>query len=158
MKLKKVPLTTFIIIVTIVIFTYIDYLGVISYNNGYEKISDDTKEKITSIINKSKGEIPNLQTDNCKASWIDEAHNKQKEMMDKILDTLNVVGEARKGKPNKYITATFYDNMQVFIAYNEKEPYKDVVLEVDGHYYVATTNEGDVSTIVEYMKKNDMLK
>lgn len=140
----------------LVIFTYVRYLG--TAGNSYRKISEDTKEKITSIIKKSKGEIPNLQTDNCKASWIEEAHIKQKEMMDKVLNTLTVVGEVRKGKPDKYIIATFYDNMKVYIPYNKKDANNNIIIEIDNHYYTTTAKEDDVKTIINYMEKQGVLK
>lgn len=176
MKLKK-RLSTTLIIVALLIFSYEVYFGIIRYSNdyqkvsndtndygkinddidSYEKISDDTKEKITSIIKKSKGEIPNLQTDSCQANWSREAHNKQKEMMDKVFDTLIVVGEAKNGEPDKYIIATFYHDMQVYIPYDEKTPYKEIVIELNNQYYVATASEGDISQIVDYMEKQDVL-
>jgi hypothetical protein len=175
MRLKK--LSTTIIIVALVIITYARYFGIIRYSNdyqkvsndtndygkindnigSYEKISDDTKEKITSIIEKSKGEIPNLQTESCQANWSREAHNRQKEMMDKVLDTLTVLGEAKNGEPNKYIIATFYDEMQVYVPYDEKTPYKEIVIEVNSHYYVATAGEEDINQIVDYMKNQNVL-
>jgi hypothetical protein len=157
MKSKKWKFYT-VVIMTLVIFAYVGYAGVSKYSNGYKEISNETKEKITSIIKKSKGEIPNLQTDSSKASWIDEAHNKQKEMMDKVLDNLTVVGESRRGKPDKFIIATFYDNMRIYIPYNEKTPYKKIVIEVDGYYYIGTANEVDVNEIIDYMKKQQMLR
>ncbi|WPC42760.1 hypothetical protein [Clostridium sp. JS66] len=156
MKLKKEITIALIVIMALMIFTYARHLGIVG--NSYLKISEDTKEKIISIIKKSKGEIPNLQTDNCNASWIKEAHIKQKEMMDKVLNTLTVVGESRKGKPDKFIIATFYDNMQVYIPYNKKDAHNNIIVEIDNHYYIAVAKEDDIKTIINYMEKQGVLK
>jgi hypothetical protein len=94
-----------------------------------------------------------LQSESCRASWTDEAHSKQKEMMDKVLDNLTVIGESRKEKPDKYIITTFYNKMRVYIPYNEKEPYKHIIIETDKHYYIETANRDDINTIIDYMKK-----
>lgn len=151
---KRLSIALLIIIVLVIV----GYFGIIKNIISYQKISEDTKSKITSIIKGSKGEIPNLQTDSCKASWTDEAHIKQKEMMDKVLDTITILGESRKGKPNKYIIATFYDNMQLYIPYNEKKPQNNIVIEVDNHYFIATAKEDDVRTIISFMEKQLTIK
>lgn len=156
MKLKKTLwITLKILIVTILIFVV--YLFIIKSNNDYERINQETKEKITSIINKCKGEFPNLQTENIRARWNDEAFNQQKEMMDKVLDTLTIIGESEKGLPSQYIIATYYDEMKVYIAYNEKTPNKNIIIEISGHYYGATANEKAISAIVDYIKQQFFL-
>lgn len=165
MKFKTILIT--ILIIALVILSYVGHLNIIKYSNdtqkvsnttnNYEKINDDTKEKITSIVKTSKGEIPNLQTDSCQASWGTEAHNKQKEMMDKVLDTLTVIGEPSKRKPDKYIIAT-YDHMQIYIPYDEKTPYNKIIIEVNNHFYIATADENDINQIIEYMKNQGLLR
>lgn len=153
-KLKKGLWLSLIIIFLLAIVSYAGYRV---YINSYGKISDETKEKSILIIKGNKGQTPNLQTESCRASWTNEAHNKQKEMMDKVLDNLNVIGESRKGKPDKYIIATFYKKMQVYIPYNEKEPYKHIIIEADNHYYIATANREDINAIIDYMKKQQVI-
>lgn len=154
MKLKKGLSITLILVMVLIILTA-GYFGII--RNSYKNISEDTKGKINVIIKDSRGETPDLQTESCRASWIEDAHIKQKEMMDKVLNTLTVLGESRKGKPNKYIFGT-YENMKLYIPYNEKSPESSIIIEVDNHYYVATANEDDVRTIVNYMKKQKVLE
>lgn len=157
MKIKREVSITLIIIVALAICIYVGYLSISKNNSSSERISKDTKEKITSIIKNNKGKIPNLQVDISRARWDDEGHNKQKKMMDQVLDSLKVVDETREGKPNKCIISTAYDNMQLYIPYSEKTPYKKLVIEIDSHYYVATAKESDVNAIVDYMKKQGVL-
>jgi len=158
LKLKKKIIITIAVAIALIIFTGLGYLAINKYNNSYKKISEETKAKIAVIIKGSIGENPNLQTDSTKASWTDEAHAKQKEMMDKVLNTINIVGESRKAKPSKYITATFYDNMRLYIPYNEKNPQNTIVIEIVNHYFVVTAKEDDVRIIINYMNKQGVLK
>jgi hypothetical protein len=149
----KKTLFTYSILLTVIILTYVGYLLINTYCIDYEKINHATKEKVTATIIKNKGETPNLQTDKINARWTDEAHNMQKQMMDKVLDSLTVIGISKKGKPNNYIVATYNDNQHIYIAYNEIAPYKKVIIEINGQYYVATANKGAISAIVAYMKE-----
>ena len=78
--------------------------------------------------------------------------------MDKVLSTITIIGESRKAKPSKYIIATFYDNMRLYIPYKEKNPQNNIVIEIVNHYFVATAKEDDVRTIINYMNKQGVLK
>jgi len=157
-KLKKGILISIIIVLLLVILTYMKNWAINKYRSGYDEVNNDTKEKIAAIIKGSKGEIPNLQTESCNASWIEKAHNKQKELMDKVLDSLTVVAESRKKEPKKYIIATFYDNMQLYIPYDEQNPYKKIIIKVDSHYYIAAANRDDITAVIDYMKNQGMLR
>ena len=79
-------------------------------------------------------------------------------MVAKALNTVSIVGESRKGKPNKFIIAAFNEKMILYIPYNVKAPYNNIVIQVDNRYFVATANEADVMAIVSYMKKQGVLK
>jgi len=67
-----------------------------TYTIDYKGISHHTKEIIAANVNKCKGELSDLQTDCMNARWNDEANNKQKVMMDSVLDSLTVLGESKK--------------------------------------------------------------
>lgn len=154
MKLKKGLIVTIIIVLAFISFTLITYYGI-----GYKKISEDTKEKIISIIKSNKESTYDLQTDNFSIKWTEGVLPVQKEMVDKLLNTLTIVGESRKGEPSKYIVMSGDSHdMKVYILYTEKTPYKNIVIKVDGHYYVGTATEDSVKTIVDYMKKAKILK
>jgi hypothetical protein len=152
MYIKK-TLFKYLILLAVIILIYVGYLCFNIYSIDYEKINHDTIEEIIANINKCKGETPNLQTDSIMARWTDEAHNIHKEMMDNVLDSLTVLGETKKGKPKHYIVATYNDNLYLYIAYNEIAPYKKVIIEDNGHYYIATANKKAISAIVDYMKE-----
>ena len=143
------------LIIALVFLISVVYLG--TSRNKYEKISEETKAKLVSIINESKDEAPDLQTDSCNAEWAGEAHAKQQEMMGTVLNTVTIVGEVKNGKPNKYIIASFKDNMQLCIPYKEKNPHRNIILEADGHYFLATASKADVVAIVNYMEKQGVL-
>jgi hypothetical protein len=132
-------------------------LVIVGYTNSYHKVSEETQSKITSIIKESTGEILDLQTDSYKVEWGEEAFIEQKGMMDNILNTLIILGESQKEKPNKYITAT-YNKMKLYIPYTKKTPHNNIGIEIDNHYFVATAKEDDVRTIISYIKKQFPLK
>ena len=157
MKLRKRQFIILLIIV-LAILAYVGYFITERNKDGYKKINIETNNKIMSVIKKSKGGIPNLQTDNAKARWTAEAHVKQSEIMGKVLDTLSVVGEARKGKPDKHVIATLNDNMQIYIPYNKENPHEKIIIEFEGHYYLAVANVEDISMVIEYMRKAAMLR
>lgn len=148
LRLKKgLPMALPIIIV----------LVIIGYINSYHKVSEETQSKITSITKASMGEIPDLQTDSCRSDWVEEAFIEQKEMMYKILNTLTILGESQKEKPNIYIIAT-YNKMKLYIPYTKKKPHNNIGIEIDNHYYVATSKEDDVRAIISYLIKQLILK
>jgi hypothetical protein len=150
-KYKRLRYSAFIILIILILFL-VGYL-MISKNKNYKIIDRDTKEKIAAMISESKGQFPNLQTESARAHWIDEAHNSQKQMMDKVLDSLTVAGESKTGLPSQYIIATYYDVMNVYIPYQEKNYYKNIIIEADGHYYIAAGDKEAINAIVDFMKK-----
>ncbi|ADL52687.1 hypothetical protein [Clostridium cellulovorans] len=158
MRLNQGRSITFITVIALIILLSIGGCGFISNYTCYKKISDDSKIKVNYIVKERIGETPNLQTDSCKAEWTQEAHAKQTELMDKVLNGLTIIGESRKGKPSRYITASFYDNMNIYIPYNKKNPHNNIIVEIDSVFYIATANKEDVRAVLGYMKNKYMLR
>ena len=51
-------------------------------------------------------------------------------MVAKVLNTVSIVGESRKGKPNKFIIAAFNEKMILYIPYNVKAPYNNIIIAI----------------------------
>ncbi len=117
----KKTIFKYLILLTVIILTYVGYLCFNIYSIDYEKINHDTIEKIIVNLNKCKGETPNLQTDSIMARWTDEAHNIHKEMMDKVLESLTILGESKKGKPNRAIFVSNDRNHRFRYAKNKRQ-------------------------------------
>lgn len=60
-------------------------------------------------------------------------------------------------KPNKYIIGT-YQKVKIYIPYEERTSENNIVVEMDGKYYMATAKETDVRVVINYMKSKEVLK
>lgn len=125
-------------------------------NTYYKRLDKDKIEQIDSIIKENQGKFVNLNTYQCMIEWIPEAREAQIIMMDKILKSIKIEGEAKIKKPNRYIRAQ-YPNMRIFIPYNydEQSPKTKMFLEIDNYFYIVSAREKDVNILINYM--NDTL-
>jgi len=150
----KIKLSITLLIITgLIIGTYF----IIFETNNNTPVDDTTKTEIEQLFKNSIGEVPNLQTDSCKAGWIDEAHKQQTVMMNKVLSSLKVTGKSLKGKPNKFIIGS-YKAMNLYIPYKDSNPETKIIVEVNNHYYVAAGKKEDINEIITYMRKQLVLK
>lgn len=151
MKVKKV-LFGVIIATVLIILVGIGYMFMNRPQEDYIELSKQRKEEIKVVMNDCRDEMLILNTSSSQISWIEEAIVQQEQMMDKVLDSISILGEIKTGMPTRYIKATFGTKMRLYIVHGkEKETYK-LVLEINDHYYAAKAKQEDVKAVVDYMK------
>lgn len=128
-------------------------------NMEYRYVSIDkvAREKLEAQIKENIGGRTALQTSNCRVDWVEEGLKDQVKLSDNLFKGMVLQGELKGKVPKTYIIA-YCNSINIFIPYKSSNAQDKIILEANGKYYIAKARKEDVNAVIEYLKKQKILK
>lgn len=129
--------------------------GDLRYN--YKSIDKTTNEKLEALIKENTVSKAALQTSNCKVDWTEEGFKDQGKLSDDLLKGITIQGELKGKLPKSYIVV-YCSTINIYIPYRSSSVQDKIILEAGNKLYVSKAQKDDVNAIIDYLKKQGILK